>query len=208
MPIGRLHVLTDFLFQQRLGHAELAEAAIRGGADTIQFREKRGTVRDRLHEARAVAAVCRAASVPLVVDDDLALAQAVGAAGVHLGQTDLPIADARRILGAQALVGATATTALQAQEAEREGASYIGFGPVYPTRSKASPASVKGLRGLEAACRAVSIPVVAIAGMTPERVPEVLASGAHGVAVMTAVSCAADPAAAARRFRDALDRQG
>ncbi len=205
MPIGRLHVLTDFVFQQRFSHADLAARAIAGGADTVQFRQKAGPVRARLYEAERTAAVCREAGVPLLVNDDLALAQAVGAAGVHLGQGDLPVAVARRVLGPEALVGATVTDVAQAREAEAAGASYLGFGPVFPTRSKRNPASVKGLEGLAAVCAAVSIPVVGIAGVTPERVPAVLGAGAHGVAVMTAVTTADDPEAAADAFRAALE---
>jgi len=203
MPIGRLHVLTDFVFQQRRSHAEIAALAIAGGADTIQFRQKTGAVRDRYVEAVRAAAVCRADGVPLIVDDHLDLALAVGAAGVHLGQLDLPVEAARRVLG-DAVIGATVTTTAQARDAEAAGASYLGFGPVFPTQSKRNPASVKGLDGLAAVCAAVAIPVIAIAGITPERVAPVIEAGAHGVAVMTAVTTAADPQAAAAAFRHAL----
>src|SRR5690606_12294095 len=143
-PIGRLHVLTDFHLQQRFSHAEIARLAIAGGADTIQFRQKAGAIRHRLHEAEQTADVCRAAGCTLLIDDDVALALATAAAGVHVGQADLPVAVVRRILGPQAIVGATATYAWQAVEAWKQGADYIGFGPVFPTRSKANPASVKG----------------------------------------------------------------
>ncbi len=204
MPLGRLHVLTDFVFQQRFSHAALAARAIAGGADTVQFRQKTGPVRARLYEAERTAAVCRDAGVPLLIDDDLALALAVGAAGVHLGQLDLPVAVARRVLGSDAVIGATVTNPAQAREAEAAGASYLGFGPVFPTRSKRNPVSVKGLGGLRAVCEAVSIPVVGIAGMTPERVPSVLDAGAHGVAVMTTVTTADDPKAASAAFRSAI----
>ncbi len=203
--IGRLHVLTDFHFQQRLGHDELAARAIAGGADTVQFRQKRGPVRAKLAEAEATAAVCRAAGIPLLVDDHLALALAVGADGVHLGQEDLPVAVARRLLGPGAVVGATASTAAEARAAEAAGASYVGFGPVFPTRSKANPRAVRGLGGLAACCRAVAVPVVAIAGITPERVRPALEAGAHGVAVMTAITTAPDVEAATAAFRRALD---
>ncbi|MFN3596924.1 MAG: thiamine phosphate synthase [Rubricoccaceae bacterium] len=206
--LGRLHVLTDFHFQQRHSHAALARLAAAGGADTIQFRQKAGTPRDWMPELRATAAACRAAGVPLVVDDRLDLALAAGADGVHLGQLDLPVRDARRILdalGGAYILGATASSADEARRAEGDGATYVGFGPVYPTGSKANPESVKGLRGLEAACRAVTIPVIAIAGITAERVPEVLGAGAYGVAVMTAVTTAPDPQAATAAFRAALE---
>ncbi|MDX1545968.1 MAG: thiamine phosphate synthase [Rhodothermales bacterium] len=204
-PLGRLHVLTDFVFQQRYGHAELARRLIAGGADVVQFRQKHGGVRAVLHEARRTAAVCRDAGIPLLIDDFVDVALAVGAAGVHLGQDDFPVAEARRLLGADALIGATATTAAQAREAEAAGADYIGFGPVFETRSKANPAPVKGLAGLGAVCKAVRVPVIAIAGITPERVAPVLAAGAYGIAVMTAITTAPDPEAATRRFRRALD---
>jgi thiamine-phosphate pyrophosphorylase len=205
MAIGRLHVLTDFHFQQRFSHAALAEAAIAGGADTVQFRQKTGPLRARLRELERSREVCRQRDVPLLVDDDVALALAVGADGVHLGQDDLPIPLARRLLGPDAIIGATASAPAEAARAEAEGASYIGFGPVFPTGSKANPQPVRGLAGLEATCRAVSIPVIAIAGMTPERVASVLDAGAHGVAVMTAVTTAPDVAAAAARFRQVLN---
>lgn len=200
-PIGRLHVLTDFYFQQRYGHAELARLVIAGGADTVQFRQKFGGIRHKLYEARRTAAVCREAGVPLIIDDHIDIALAVEADGVHLGQEDFPVAEARRILGPDYIIGATATTVEQAVEAWQAGADYIGFGPVFPTASKANPASVKGIEGLRAVCQAVPIPVIAIAGITVQRVRPVLEAGAHGVAVMSAITTAPDPQAATAQFR-------
>ena len=207
--VGRLHVLTDFHFQQRRTHAELAREAAAGGADVVQFRHKTGTARDRLAGLVPTVAACAEAGVPCLVDDHLDLALAAGAAGVHLGALDLPVACARAVadaLGRPFVVGATATTADAARQAEADGADYVGFGPVFPTGSKANPASVKGLDGLAEACAAVSVPVVAIAGITPERVGPCLDAGAWGVAVMTAVTTAPDPARATAAFRQALDR--
>jgi thiamine-phosphate pyrophosphorylase len=205
MSIGRLHILTDFHFQQRLSHAELAERAIRGGADVIQFRQKQGTIRSKLYELMRTAGACRAGGALLIVDDHLDLALIAGAGGVHLGQDDLPVAVARTILGNDMVIGATASAADEARRAEDTGADYIGFGPVFPTASKANPAPVRGLRGLEAACRAVEIPVIGIAGITPERVHSVIDAGAHGIAVMTAVTTASDVEAATAEFRRAVD---
>ncbi len=205
MSIGRLHVLTDFHFQQRYSHAELARLAIEGGADTIQFRQKTGGIRHVLHEARLVREVCRSRGVPLLIDDHVDVMLAVGAEGVHLGQTDLPIDVARSILGPEAIIGATATTRAQAEAACEAGASYIGFGPVFPTSSKARVDSVKGLDGLEEVCRSVPIPVIAIAGITPQRVRPVLQAGAHGIAVMTAITLADRPDQMTARFRRILD---
>lgn len=203
--IGRLHVLTDFHLQQRHSHADLARLAIRGGADSIQFRQKHGGIQNMLREAHRVAAVCRDASVPLVVNDRVDITQAVGAEGVHLGQNDFPVDEARNVLGAEHLVGATTTKASQAVEAHEMGADYLGFGPVFPTTSKRNPKSVKGPEGLAEACEAVPIPVIAIGGVTHDRVRTALDAGAHGVAVLSAVATANDPGQATARFRAAID---
>lgn len=205
MVVGRLHVLTDYHFQQRFSHAELAALAVKGGADTVQFRDKGNDVRHVLRQAQETARVCNERQIPLIIDDRVDVALAVQADGVHLGQLDLPVAAARRILGRERIVGASATTIDQALRAEDDGADYIGFGPVFPTSSKANPASVKGLAGLRDVCRAVAVPVIAIAGITVERIEMVLEAGAHGAAVMSAISLAADPAEATRRFRLRLD---
>jgi thiamine-phosphate pyrophosphorylase len=204
-PVGRLHVLTDFKLQQQHAHAELARMAIRGGADSIQFRQKEGGIRNKLIEAKRVQSICRDASIPLIVDDRLDVALAVEAAGVHLGQQDFPLPDARTVAGPDAIIGATCTTPDQAVEAERQGADYIGFGPVFRTRSKRNPDSVKGLDTLNTACEAVSIPVIAIGGITRDRVRAVLDAGAHGVAVLSAVATSNDPERATARFRAAID---
>ncbi len=203
--IGRLHVLTDFHLQQQHSHAELARRAIRGGADSVQFRQKHGGVQNILTEAKTVAQVCRDASIPLIVDDRLDVMQAVGAAGVHLGQQDFPVEEARAILGPDAIIGATATTTTQAVAAYENGADYIGFGPVYPTTSKRNPKSVKGPEGVAKASEAVPIPVIAIGGITHDRVRRTLDAGAHGVAVLSAVCTAKNPERATARFRAAID---
>lgn len=205
-PIGRFHVLTDYHFQQRFSHAELALLAIEGGADTIQFRQKTGGIRHVLAQAVETAEMCRRSDVPVLIDDRIEVALACGAAGVHLGQDDLPIPVARRLLGPDAVIGGTATTVDQALRAQDEGADYVGFGPVFQTTSKRNPASVKGLSTLASVCSSVEIPVVAIGGITAGRVERVMEAGAFGVAVMTGVTTADDPAAAARDIRRAVDR--
>ncbi|PSQ95930.1 MAG: thiamine phosphate synthase [Bacteroidetes bacterium SW_9_63_38] len=203
--VGRLHVLSDFHLQQQRSHAELARLAIRGGADSIQFRQKHGGIQNILVEARRVAQVCTDASIPLIVDDYLDVAQAVGAAGIHLGQQDFPLEEARSILGSDSLIGATATNTTQVVEAYEAGADYVGFGPVYPTTSKRNPKSVKGPDGVRAASDAVPIPVIAIGGITHDRVRSTLEAGAHGVAVLSAVCTARNPERATARFRAAID---
>lgn len=202
--IGRLHVITDFYLQQRISHAELAIQAIEGGADVIQFRQKRGGIRNKLIAARKLKVVCEEAGVPLIINDHLNIAQALGA-GAHLGQDDFPLPEAREILGSEVVIGATATTAEQARQAYEEGADYIGFGPVFTTQSKFNRSSTKGVDGLAAACDAVPIPVIAIAGITSDRVQPALDAGAHGVAVLSAVATAESPKRATARIRAALD---
>lgn len=203
--LGRLHVITDFHMQQRLSHAELARFAIRGGADTIQFRQKHGGVRNQLISARETRAVCSDASTPLIVDDRLDITLAIDADGVHLGQQDFPIDEARAVLGPDVIIGATCTKTSQVVTAYEQGADYIGFGPVFKTRSKRNPDSVKGLRRLADACDAVPIPVIAIGGITHDRVRSILEAGAYGVAVLSAVVTATNPERATARFRAAID---
>jgi thiamine-phosphate pyrophosphorylase len=203
--IGRLHVLTDFHLQQQHAHAELARMAIRGGADSIQFRQKHGGIRNLLIEARTVAQVCRDASIPLIVDDRVDVMQAIDAAGVHLGQRDFPVDEARSLLGPDVTIGATATKTHQVVEAYELGADYVGFGPVFPTTSKRNPKSVKGPEGVRKASEAVPIPIIAIGGITHDRVRPALEAGAHGVAVLSAVCTAKNPERATARFRAAID---
>jgi thiamine-phosphate pyrophosphorylase len=208
-----LHVITDFHLQQRYSHSELTVLALEGGADMIQFRHKTASVRPFLHEASAACTAHRAwkhahpGSRPslFLVNDRVDVALAIGADGVHVGQADLPADHVRRLIGPDRILGVTATTRAQCIQAERDGADYIGFGPVYPTRSKNNPAEIKGLDGLREAVRSVSIPVIAIAGVTPARCTSILEAGACGAAVMSSVVLAAHPTAATREFRIALD---
>lgn len=206
VELGRLHVLTDCVLQEKYGHAELARLAAAGGADMIQFRQKFGDTRTRFFAAKDISAACSRAGVPLIVNDEVAIGLAVDAAGVHLGQRDLPVEAARAVVGDGHLIGGTATNVEQARQATGEGADYIGFGPVFPTQSKEDPASVKGLAGLQEVCAAVSVPVIAIGGMTPDRVSDVLEAGAHGLATLSAVVLARSPERAAQKFREAIDQ--
>lgn len=180
-----------------------------GGAavDVVQVRAKGLSDRDLYGFAGAVLAACRARSVACVVNDRVDLALAVGADGVHLGDEDLPVEVARRLLGPAAIVGATARDAKGAQAVVAAGASYVGVGPCFATATKDGLPDPIGPGGLAAVVAAVAAPVVAIGGVTAERVPALRAAGAAGVAVVGAVSEAEDPAAAVRALRDALDGQ-
>ena len=201
--IGRLHVITDEVLQDRFDHEALARLALEGGADGIQYREKRPVPdRERLRVARVLAELCAAHDACLVIDDRADLAALVGA-GVHVGPHDLPVADARALV--PGTVGATANDLDRAMVVAAESPSYLGCGPVWGTTSKgADPPPTLGLDGLAAICAAVDLPVIAIGSVRADRVAAALGAGAHGVAVLGAVCSAKDPAAATARIREAI----
>lgn len=197
--LGRLHVLVDSL--------ELADAALDGGAPTLQVRLKAGTDADRYRLAAVIAERCRAAGAACLVNDRADIAVAVAADGVHVGSTDLPVEAVRRVVGPAALVGGTARGPATARRLIAEGASYLGVGPTYPTLSKDSLPEPIGLDGLRSVVAAVDdVPVIAIAGMTAGRVDEVLATGAWGVAVIGAVADADNPRKATSELAAAVER--
>ena len=204
--IGRLHVITDTTIQSQFTHAELAEMAIAGGADTIQFRQKNGSTRELVESAQAVQAVCAEHGVPLIVNDWADIALAVAAAGAHFGQEDLPVAVGRRILPPEMIIGASARTEEKILEAISTGADYIGFGPIYQTSSKPDAERPKGLGALQRMSEIAQCPVIAIGGITVETVYEVIRAGAHGIAVISAVCGQSDPVAAARQLWNEIQR--
>lgn len=204
--IGRLHVITDTTIQSQFTHAELAKMAIEGGADTIQFRQKAGGTRELVESAQAVQVVCAEQWVPLIVNDRADIALAVGAAGAHFGQDDLPVAIGRRILSPGMIIGASARIEEKILEAISAGADYIGFGPIYQTSSKPDAESPKGLEALQQMVDIAQCPVIAIGGITAETAYEVIRAGAHGIAVISAVCGAADPVAATRHLCGEIQR--
>jgi thiamine-phosphate pyrophosphorylase len=196
--LGRLHVLVDSV--------ALADAALDGGAPTLQVRIKSGSDADRYRLAATVADRCRAAGATCLINDRADVAMAVAADGVHVGADDLPVEAVRRIMGPTALVGGTARGPATARRLLAEGVSYLGVGPVYTTESKLGLPEPIGLDGLRSVVAAVEVPVLAIAGITADRVDEVLAAGAWGVAVIGAVAGAEDPRVATRRMLATVER--
>ena len=191
--IGVLHVITDTTLQSRFTHTELAELAIQGGADTVQFRQKQGTTRELVATAQAMQSVCERHKVPLIVNDRADIALAVGATGAHFGQDDMPVSIGRRILPAKAVIGASARTEEKILEAITEGADYIGFGPIYGTSSKSDAETAKGLERLRRMCAIAACPVIAIGGIGIETAGDVIRAGAHGIAVISAVCAHPEP---------------
>jgi len=200
-----LYVITDgHLFQGR-SHIEIARAAISGGATAIQFREKGMSTRQMIDIAREIRALTRLAGVTYIVNDRLDVALGVDADGVHVGQDDMPVPLARRLIGKERILGVSVSNLEEALEAEREGADYIGVGSIYATASKPDAGLPVGLGVLTEIARRVSIPVIAIGGINEENVGEVIKGGARGVAVISAVVLAPDMEGATRRLRRRIE---
>jgi thiamine-phosphate pyrophosphorylase len=204
--IGRLHIITDTVLQTKYSHADIAKMALDGGADTIQFRSKTGSGKELYLEAEKVARVCKDARTVFIVNDRVDIAIAVEADGVHLGQNDLPIPIARKLLGTDALIGGSAVDLHELQIAVENGADYVGFGPIFTTGSKHDAGIPKGLEYLKIIVDSSPVPILAIGGINSGNIKELKNTGIYGVAVISAVSCAKDPTAAARDLVTAVSK--
>ncbi len=200
--LDRLHlcVITDPSLAGR-DHVAIATEALAGGADMIQLRDKLGDLRALLPQARAIQALCCARGAIFIVNDRLDLALAVRADGVHVGQEDLPAEAARHLLGPGKILGVSTHNRGQAEAALAAGADYIGFGPMFPTGTKETGYTSRGLAGLREVQAAVRLPILAIGGITLETAADVIIAGATAPAVISAIVAAPDIAAAAAGFR-------
>ncbi len=196
-----LYLVTDRALARGRATADVVRAAVAGGATCVQVREKHGGTREFLEEARAVQAVLRGTGVPLIVNDRVDVALAIGAEGVHLGQQDMPLADARRLGPPGWIIGISAESVSDAVRAERDGADYVGVSPVFATPTKTDHAAPLGLTGLRAIRAATKLPLVAIGGVHAGNAREVIRAGADGLAVVSAIVAADDPRAAAEVLR-------
>lgn len=176
------------------------EQALEGGVTFVQLREKELGEEKFLAEARELKDLCRKYQVPFVVNDNVGIALAADADGVHVGQSDRSAAEARKMLGPDKIIGVSAQTVEQALEAERMGADYLGVGAVFPTGSKADAEDVS-CETLTAICKAVHIPAVAIGGINKSNVRELAGTGICGIAVISALFAQADIRAAARDLK-------
>lgn len=202
--LGRLHVLTDQVLQTRFSHLELARLAIQGGAEVIQFRQKTGSTRQLIETASAMRRLCQQMGAILIVNDRVDVALAAQAHGVHLGQDDFPLPLARDLLGPGAILGGSASSLEEARQCLAQGADYLGFGPVFATTSKDDAGPAGGLALLARVVQEIPLPVVAIGGIGPLNAPQVMATGAHGLAVISAVCCQDDPRAATQALIQAM----
>lgn len=191
-----LYLCTDRRLMTTDTLEEAVELAIQGGVTVVQLREKDCTSREFYEEAGKVKAITDAYEIPLLINDRLDIALAVGADGVHLGQTDIPVWVARDILGADKIVGATANTLEKAEEAWKSGADYLGVGDVFGTSTKADTLHVT-LEELAAIKKQVEIPVVAIGGINAENISLLKGTGVDGAAVISAILAKRDITAAA-----------
>ena len=199
-----LYLVTDRTLSLGRSTVEVVRAAIRGGVSCVQLREKGCSTREFMDEARLLKALLAGTGVPLFINDRLDVALAVGADGVHLGQNDLAIADARRLVGNRMIIGISAESVADAVRAEAEGADYIGASPVFTTPTKTDTAPPLGLDGLRAIRRAVQLPLVAIGGINADNAAQVLRAGADGLAVVSAIVSAPCPRTAAAALRQQI----
>jgi len=203
----RTYLVTQQSLSEGRSTEEIVAAAIDGGIDAVQLREKGRSLDERYELGQRLRELTSEAGVDLIVNDRIDLAHAVGADGVHLGQSDLPVSTARELLGPEAIVGASVATISEARLAAISGADYLGVGAVYGTDSKPDAETAEAGLGVDELAKivdAVTIPVVAIGGVTPENAGGPIQAGATGVAVISAITAADDPETAARGLREAV----
>ena len=200
-----LYAVTDSAWLHGRTLASCVREALAGGATFVQLREKHMTTDELVEEAKTILPVCREARVPFLIDDDVEAARLVGADGVHVGQSDTACAEARRILGPDAIVGVSAQTVEQAVAAEQAGADYLGEGALIPTPTKPDAVDVTP-EELARICRAVGIPVVGIGGLHLSTVDILDGTGAAGAAVVSAIFAAEDIEGDTRELAGKLTR--
>ena len=199
-----LYAVTDRHWLNGRTLVDVVKESLDGGVTMIQLREKSLDEGKFLEEAKELQALCRERHVPFIVNDNVDIAKAMDADGVHVGQDDMAELDARAKLGPDKLIGVSAHTVEEALLAEKQGADYLGVGAVFPTSSK-SDVGEMSYETLKAICKAVSIPVVAIGGISGENVGKLAGSGICGVAVISAIYAAKDVKAAAADLKTTVE---
>ena len=199
-----VYAVTDRAWLKGESLKDQVEKALKGGVTFVQLREKNLDRRLFLEEAAAIKELCDSFHVPFVINDDVEIALASGADGVHVGQKDMDVKEARRRLGPGKIIGVSCKTVEQAKAAEAGGADYLGVGAMYPTDTKSDTSQVT-VETLKAICRAVDIPVVAIGGIRADRIQPLKGTGADGVAVVSAIFGQPDIEAAARRLKETAE---
>lgn len=196
-----LHLVTDRELCRGRDLLDIVQAAVQGGVSVIQLREKDCATRDFVEFGRALMAVLKPTAIPLLINDRIDIALAVGADGVHIGQSDMNYVDARRLLGAGAIIGLSVESEIHALEAEDLDVDYLGLSPVFVTPTKSELKQQLGLEGVARIRQISRHQLVAIGGLHVGNIPSVLKAGADGVAVVSAICSAADPLQATRQLR-------
>ncbi len=202
----RFYVITAENIEKGYSHLDLAQAAIKGGVTLIQFREKNKSTRELLEIGFKLRELTFRAKIPLIVNDRLDIALAIGSEGIHIGQEDMPLTIARKLLGPKKIIGVSARNIQEAIEAERSGADYLGVGPIFETPSKEDAGEPIGCQTLRAIKNKVRIPVVAVGGVNLANLEEIFLAGADGVAVISAITGQADMVKAAKEMREKIDK--
>ena len=201
-----LYLITDRRIAGRRNIVDIVRDAIRGGVTVVQLREKTATTHEMIELASKIHHVTKSADVPLIINDRVDVALAIEAEGVHVGPPDdMPASLARKLLGPDRIVGVSAESPEIALQAVRDGADYVGVGDIYGTISKADAGKPIGLTGLKAVVDICPVPVVGIGGISPGNAAAVVEAGARGVALISAIVGAVDPAAASRELRERID---
>ena len=200
----RLYLVTNRYQDSLESFLEKVEAACRSGVTIIQLREKNLTTNQYYHLAKQVKEITDAYQVPLIINDRLDVCLAVDAAGLHIGDDELPVSVARKVLGPDKILGVTAKTVKRALEAETSGADYLGTGAIFPTRTKEN-APITLISTLKTICQTVAIPVVAIGGLTSDNIDQLIGTGIAGVAVVRDLMQAEDIEAKTQAFLTKLD---
>jgi thiamine-phosphate pyrophosphorylase len=195
-----VYLITDPVLVGVRGVLETVEAAIAGGATMIQLRDPEAKTRPLVEEARAILALTRAADIPFIVNDRIDVALATGADGVHVGQADMTVADARKLIGPEPLLGLSITSEADLDVSDLNGVDYLGVGPVFQTSTKPDAAPPINVGGLEAIATRTRIPIVAIGGLHAGNAADAIAAGASGIAIVSAICAAPDPEAATREL--------
>ena len=200
----RLYLVTNRYQDSLESFLKKVETACRSGVTIIQLREKNLTTNQYYQLAKQVKEITDAYQVPLIIDDRLDICLAVDAAGLHIGDDELPVSVARQVLGPEKILGVTAKTVKRALEAETSGADYLGTGAIFPTTTKEN-APITLISTLKTICQTVAIPVVAIGGLTSENIDQLAATGIAGVAVVRDLMQAEDIEAKTQAFLTKLD---
>jgi thiamine-phosphate pyrophosphorylase len=196
-----LYLVTDRALSLGRSNLEVIEAAISGGVTLVQLREKEASTQEFYQEGLNIKDYLEAARIPLIINDRIDVALALDADGVHLGQEDMPVDVARKILGPCKIIGASAFTTQEAVAAESMGADYLGLSPIFVTTTKPELVAEIGLEGISSLKRAVKIPIVGIGSMHQSNVYEAVRAGLDGVAVVSAICSQEDPKAAAAAIK-------